>query len=111
MNQLQIKITSLLFIFQLAFAPIAFSQKVEMINAYDAFGEKSKGLHQDFGFSCVVKYGDKTILFDAGTNIDTFKRNIKTLKIDLKKIDIAILSHGHYDHMGGFGYLLQLNPK
>ncbi len=111
MNQLKIKITSLLFIFQLALAPIAFSQKVEMINAYDAFGEKRKGLHQDFGFSCVVKYGDKTILFDAGTNIDTFKRNIKTLKIDLKKIDIAILSHGHYDHMGGFDYLLQLNPK
>jgi len=33
------------------------------------------------------------------------------LKIDLRKIDIAIVSHGHYDHIGGFDYLLSVNPK
>lgn len=84
---------------------------IKLTNAYDAFGDEKKGLHQDFGFSCIVQYGDKTILFDAGTHIDTFKQNIKTLKINLKKVDIAILSHGHYDHMGGFDYLLKVNPK
>ena len=84
---------------------------IKLTNVYDAFGEEKKGLHQDFGFSCLVQYGDKTILFDAGTNIDTFKQNIKTLKINLKKIDIAVLSHGHYDHMGGFDYLFKVNPK
>lgn len=87
------------------------AQDIKMTNVYDAFGEDKKGLHHDFGFSCVVQYGDKTILFDAGTNTDTFQRNLKTLNIDLKKIDIAILSHGHYDHMGGFDYLLSINPK
>ena len=83
---------------------------IKLTNVYDAFGEEN-GLHQDFGFSCVVQYGEKTILFDAGTNIDKFKHNIKKLKINLKKIDIAVLSHGHYDHMGGFDYLFKVNPK
>lgn len=84
---------------------------IKLTNVYDAFGDEQKGLHQDFGFSCLIQYGDKLVLFDAGTHIDTFKQNIKTLKINLKKVDIAILSHGHYDHMGGFDYLLKVNPK
>lgn len=33
------------------------------------------------------------------------------MKIDLRKVDIAIVSHGHYDHTGGSDYLLSVNPK
>ncbi|MBC7920668.1 MAG: MBL fold metallo-hydrolase [Ferruginibacter sp.] len=84
---------------------------VVMTNAYDAFGSERKGLQHDFGFSSIVEYQGKTILFDAGTNAKVFERNVKSLKIDLRKIDVAILSHGHYDHIGGFDYLLSVNPK
>lgn len=69
------------------------------------------GLKQDFGFSCVVNYNGKTILFDSGTDAKIFESNLKALKIDLRKIDIAVVSHGHYDHTGGFDYLLSVNPK
>lgn len=84
---------------------------VAMTNAYDAFGYEKKGLKHDFGFSTVIEYKGKTILFDAGTNAVVFESNLKALKIDLRKIDIAVVSHGHYDHIGGFDYLLSVNPK
>jgi 7,8-dihydropterin-6-yl-methyl-4-(beta-D-ribofuranosyl)aminobenzene 5'-phosphate synthase len=84
---------------------------VVLTNAYDAFGSKQNGLRHDFGFSTVVEYKGKTILFDAGTDARIFESNLKSLKIDLRKVDIAIVSHGHYDHIGGFDYLLSVNPK
>lgn len=79
-------------------------------NLYDAFG-RNDSLTQDFGFSCILKYQDKTILFDAGSNADIFKRNVETLGIDLRSVDIAIVSHGHFDHLNGMDYLLEMNPK
>jgi len=81
-----------------------------IINLYDAFGKDST-LTKDFGFSCITKYQGKTILFDAGSNADIFKKNTKKLGIDLTKIDIVVVSHGHFDHLNGLDYLLQINPK
>jgi 7,8-dihydropterin-6-yl-methyl-4-(beta-D-ribofuranosyl)aminobenzene 5'-phosphate synthase len=79
-------------------------------NLYDAFG-KNDSLTQDFGFSCILKYGGKTILFDAGSNTDIFKNNAEKLGIDLRQVDIAIVSHAHFDHLDGMDYLLDVNPK
>lgn len=84
---------------------------VTMTNVYDAFGKDNKRLTQDFGFSTVVNYKGKMILFDSGTDARIFEKNLKALKIDLRKIDVAVISHGHYDHTGGFDYLLSVNPK
>jgi metal-dependent hydrolase (beta-lactamase superfamily II) len=53
-------------------------------NLYDAFG-KNDSLTQDFGFSCILKYGGKTILFDAGSNADIFKDNVEKPGIDLRR--------------------------
>jgi len=86
-------------------------QNNTVINLYDAFGENKKGMEKDFGFSCILKYNGKTILFDSGTNADIFKKNIKTLNIDLTKIDFAVASHAHFDHINGFDYLLKINPN
>lgn len=79
-------------------------------NLYDAFGEDKPELQKDFGFSCILKYKGKTILFDAGSNADIFKKNVKAMNIDLTQIDIAIASHAHFDHINGFDYLLKVNP-
>ena len=81
-----------------------------IINLYDAFGEDKDGLIKDFGFSCILKYKGKTILFDGGTNAEIFKQNTERLKIDLSKIDIVIASHAHFDHINGFDYVLKINP-
>jgi len=79
-------------------------------NLYDAFGKNVQGLRKDFGFSCIIKYQGKTILFDAGTNADIFKDNVEALKIDLSQIDFAVASHAHFDHINGFDYLIEKNP-
>jgi 7,8-dihydropterin-6-yl-methyl-4-(beta-D-ribofuranosyl)aminobenzene 5'-phosphate synthase len=52
-------------------------QNNTVINLYDAFGEDREGLEKDFGFSCILKYNGKTILFDAGTNADIFKKMLR----------------------------------
>jgi len=86
-------------------------QNNTVINLYDAFGENKKGMVKDFGFSCIVKYNGKIILFDSGSNADIFKKNIEALNIDLTKIDFAVASHAHFDHINGFDYLLKINPN
>lgn len=87
------------------------SADVILTNVYDAFGKEIKGTTLHFGFSTVVIYKGKLILFDSGTDARIFEKNLKALKMDLRKIDVAIVSHGHYDHIGGFDYLLEVNPK
>jgi len=86
-------------------------QNNTVINLYDAFGENKKGMEKDFGFSCIVKYNGKTILFDSGSNADIFKKNTEALNIDLTKVDFAVASHAHFDHINGFDYLLKINPN
>jgi 7,8-dihydropterin-6-yl-methyl-4-(beta-D-ribofuranosyl)aminobenzene 5'-phosphate synthase len=81
-----------------------------IINLYDAFGRNKVGLIKDFGFSTILKYKGKIILFDSGSNADIFKQNVNTLGIDLSQVDIAIASHSHFDHISGFDYLLEVNP-
>ncbi|MGB5555641.1 MAG: MBL fold metallo-hydrolase [Flavobacteriaceae bacterium] len=84
---------------------------INITNVYDAFGKDLKGIQQDFGFSCLVDYNGKIVLFDSGTDAKIFEQNIKALKIDLTKVDVVIVSHGHYDHIGGLDYLLGINPN
>jgi 7,8-dihydropterin-6-yl-methyl-4-(beta-D-ribofuranosyl)aminobenzene 5'-phosphate synthase len=87
------------------------AQAYELINLYDAFGEKREGTQQDFGFSALVRHKGKTILFDSGTNADVLEKNAKALGVDLSKVDFAVASHAHSDHTGGFDYLKRVNPK
>jgi 7,8-dihydropterin-6-yl-methyl-4-(beta-D-ribofuranosyl)aminobenzene 5'-phosphate synthase len=77
---------------------------------YDAFGDRP-GLEPDWGFAALVEYGGRRILFDAGNDGDIFARNVRALKVDLKHLDFAVISHRHGDHTGGLAYLLRVNPS
>ncbi|MBN1896208.1 MAG: MBL fold metallo-hydrolase [Candidatus Aenigmarchaeota archaeon] len=64
------------------------------------------GLKSGWGFSCLIE-SDKNILFDCGDNEKSLLYNIKKLAIDLKTIDMIILSHEHWDHTGGLADILK----
>jgi 7,8-dihydropterin-6-yl-methyl-4-(beta-D-ribofuranosyl)aminobenzene 5'-phosphate synthase len=85
--------------------------ELTMTNVYDAFGKTARGLEKDFGFSAVVRYRGKTVLFDAGTRADIFGRNLRASKTDPRKIDAVVISHSHHDHIAGVDYLLSVNPR
>jgi 7,8-dihydropterin-6-yl-methyl-4-(beta-D-ribofuranosyl)aminobenzene 5'-phosphate synthase len=76
---------------------------------YDAFG-KTSTMKKDWGFSALIEYGGKRILFDTGNNADIFAHNVEAKGIDLKQLDFAVVSHRHGDHTSGLNHLLKVNP-
>jgi 7,8-dihydropterin-6-yl-methyl-4-(beta-D-ribofuranosyl)aminobenzene 5'-phosphate synthase len=77
---------------------------------YDAFGKPS-AMQKDWGYSAFVEYRGKRILFDTGDNGEILAKNVKAKGVDLSRLDFAVLSHRHGDHMGGMDYLLRVNPN
>ena len=63
-------------------------------------------LSDGFGFSCLVEFQDKKILFDTGGNRDAFFGNIEKLNINLQTITHIVFSHKHLDHLAGFDEVL-----
>lgn len=62
----------------------------------------------EHGLSLYLETGNHRILFDMGQS-DAFAGNAEQLGIDLKNVDTAILSHGHYDHGGGVEAFFRCN--
>lgn len=64
----------------------------------------------EHGLSLYIETKKHNILFDMGQT-ELFSQNADTLGIDLSAVDIAILSHGHYDHGGGLKRFMEINRK
>lgn len=62
-----------------------------------------QGILAEHGLSLFIEEKGKKYLFDTGQS-DVFLKNAEKLHIDLENLDGVILSHGHYDHCGGFPY-------
>lgn len=68
----------------------------------------SQGLDAQHGLSIYVETKKHKILFDTGQS-EHFIANAQKLGIDLKAVDLAVISHGHYDHGGGLAAFLAIN--
>jgi 7,8-dihydropterin-6-yl-methyl-4-(beta-D-ribofuranosyl)aminobenzene 5'-phosphate synthase len=77
---------------------------------YDNYVYK-EGTTADWGFSCLIEGTEKTILFDTGTRPEILMRNVEALNVDLKKVDLIVISHNHGDHTGGLPAVLERNPN
>jgi len=94
-----------------AIAPAyAESSLAQITILYEAFGPAS-ALKKDWGFSALIEYGGKRILFDTGNNTEIFAHNVATKGIDLQQLDFAVMSHRHGDHTSGLNHLLHVNPS
>ena len=67
-------------------------------------------LKNEHGISFYIEKDGHKMLFDTGQS-GTFIENTKQLQIDLSDLEYVILSHGHYDHSGGFRALTGIAKK
>jgi 7,8-dihydropterin-6-yl-methyl-4-(beta-D-ribofuranosyl)aminobenzene 5'-phosphate synthase len=65
----------------------------------------------DWGFSCLIEGFAQTVLFDVGEREDLFLKNVQALGVDLKKVDVVVISHFHSDHVGAIGAFFDLNRR
>jgi 7,8-dihydropterin-6-yl-methyl-4-(beta-D-ribofuranosyl)aminobenzene 5'-phosphate synthase len=72
-------------------------------------GETAGGLRAEPGFSALVtvRRGETTtsLLFDTGLSPDAMVVNADRLGMDLLGVQGVVLSHGHFDHVGGLAGL------
>jgi 7,8-dihydropterin-6-yl-methyl-4-(beta-D-ribofuranosyl)aminobenzene 5'-phosphate synthase len=76
---------------------------------YDAFG-KIPAMSKDWGYAALVEIGGKRILFDTGDDPAILAKNARAKGVDLARLDFAVLSHRHGDHIGGLSFLRSVNP-
>ena len=70
----------------------------------------------DAGFAALVDvfYDDQSntrLLFDTASATPALMHNLKVLEIDGASIDMIVLSHGHWDHVGGLMDVLSWNGE
>ena len=65
-------------------------------------------LTAEFGLSLLFDLGGRQILFDTGET-GVFADNASRLGFDVAGVDLAVLSHQHFDHGGGVARFLELN--
>ena len=78
--------------------------------AYDNHPPGNKALNPSWGFACVIEGFEKSILFDTGTSGPILMSNLSVLGFDPAQIDVVIISHGDWDHIGGLWTVLDANP-
>lgn len=71
---------------------------------------KGKTLESEWGLALHIQStkGQETrrYLLDFGFTPNVYANNLDILKIDISQVDALIISHGHYDHVGGLmGFL------
>jgi 7,8-dihydropterin-6-yl-methyl-4-(beta-D-ribofuranosyl)aminobenzene 5'-phosphate synthase len=84
--------------------------KITITIVYDN-NEYDSRLSPAWGFCCLVKLPQKTILFDTGGDGTILLHNMAKLKIDPNEIDTVVLSHMHGDHVGGLTSFLKYNSN
>jgi 7,8-dihydropterin-6-yl-methyl-4-(beta-D-ribofuranosyl)aminobenzene 5'-phosphate synthase len=60
-----------------------------------------KAFKSSWGFSCLVEYPDRTILFDCGGKDGGLMDNFRAAGKDPGAVDLVVLSHINWDHTGG----------
>lgn len=70
-----------------------------------------RGLPTEHGLSLYIEKDDgRKVLFDMGQSAQ-FARNAEAMGLSIANVDVAVISHGHYDHGGGLGTFLAANSK
>ncbi|WP_457608153.1 MBL fold metallo-hydrolase [Nitratifractor sp.] len=63
-----------------------------------------------WGFSCFIERPEGNLLFDTGSNGRVLLRNIARMGLELTLLNTLVISHPHWDHIGGIDSVLELAP-
>ncbi len=66
----------------------------------------TKDLQKDWGFSCHIRTPDRRLLFDTGSDPLLLVGNMERMGLDPAQVDMVVLSHAHWDHVGGLAGVL-----
>lgn len=69
-----------------------------------------EGYKTEHGLSILIETSKGNYLLDAGTT-DAFLDNVRKMGLDVGNVKCSVLSHGHYDHSGGYATYLEQNPS
>jgi 7,8-dihydropterin-6-yl-methyl-4-(beta-D-ribofuranosyl)aminobenzene 5'-phosphate synthase len=69
---------------------------------------ESSELIPGFGFGAWIVADSTTILFDTGGDGKILMNNINFLGLNPKDVDIVVISHNHWDHIGGLNKFLEV---
>lgn len=69
--------------------------------------EAMSGFESGWGFSSLVELEDEKILFDTGWDGNILLSNLEEFNIKPREIDKIILSHAHWDHIGGLTHVMR----
>lgn len=81
---------------------------MRMITLLENTLEPGSSLVAKHGLSLYLETEEQRLLFDTGPD-ESFIQNARELGVDLTKVNIAVISHAHYDHGGGLEEFLKLN--
>ena len=85
-------------------------REISIITVYDNY-QVSSQLKTGWGFSCLIKTENQSLLFDTGADSDILLSNMEKLGVNPKEIDFVFISHLHQDHIGGLPGILRLKPE
>ena len=63
-----------------------------------------------WGLSILIETSSSTVLLDTGQSYSVLRDNSLTLAKDLSEVDFVVISHEHWDHIGGLSYIEEVNP-
>jgi len=73
--------------------------------------EACPGFTGSWGFSALIETGTENLLFDTGWDGTLLLKHMEKTGIDSACINKLVLSHQHWDHIGGLPEILFANPE
>ncbi len=70
----------------------------------------NKDFAGSWGFAALIETSRETLLFDTGWDGPLLLRHMRRLNVDPLSIRKLVISHQHWDHIGGLPEVLRANP-
>lgn len=100
----------LLFIFLMPCLIFGSNKMMKLTIVFDNYNLHAE-TKTNWGFACVMEFPDENILFDTGNDSTILLYNLEKLGFADTKFSKIVISHMHWDHIGGLQAVLKQNSQ